>query len=136
MKRKSKELAIDLDSVESMRDLEESLSELRRVPQEAKQDGLREPSQIAMGNAEQTIKRLTKYYQARYSSSSNENGDVVISVPTNSFGSALSIECDSDGGLTCFVNYGERVRRMKDYDANQAWESSDFIVRALSEIVE
>ena len=65
MPSKSKELTMDLESVESMRDWEDSLNELRHVPQEAKEDGLREPSEIAMGNAEQTIKKGVIYLTKR-----------------------------------------------------------------------
>ena len=114
--------------------LEKSLEELRGVPEEAAEDGYPVPGEVAIKNAQKTLRRLHRHHPGRYTVCPTEEGDVAISVPVVGMGKAMTIECDSDGGLICFVNVDGHMRRMKDYDADTAWESSDFIVRALSDL--
>ena len=112
------------------------MEELRNVENEAAEDGYPIPNEVATSNAEKTLKRLFRNYPARYTICPTEEGDIAISVPVAGIGRAMTVECDSDGGLICFVNVDGHMRRMKDYDADMAWESSDFIVRALGDLRE
>ena len=114
--------------------LERSLEELRGVVGEAVADGFPVPGEAAINNAEKTLKRLYSVHPGNYTVCATEDGDVAIAVPVAGMGKAMTIECDSDGGLICFVNVNGHMRRMKDYDADMAWKSSDFIVRALSDL--
>lgn len=122
----------DVQPIEGL--LQESLEELDGVCDEAREDGYPIPGQLAIRNAENTLKRLHDARPGRYSVSPTETGDVAITVPVSGLGNAMTIECDSDGGLLCFVNVGGAMRRMKDYDADMAWTSSNFIAKALADL--
>ena len=120
--------------VESQDLLEDSLNTLRDVPNEAREEGLPIPSETAIGNAKAAIKKLHSIFPSKYTACSDENGEVIITVPIKRFGCAMSLQCDSDGGLTCYVNTPVGMRRMKDYDADLAFESSNFIFKAIEEL--
>ena len=104
------------------------------VHDDAEECGNPLPGDNAIQAAQRTIETLAAYHSGACNVWSTEEGEVEITVPVDRIGRAMTLVCDNDGGLTCFVNIDGRMRRMKDYDADDAWLSSDFIPRALFDI--
>ncbi|MCY4015227.1 MAG: hypothetical protein OXG82_21265 [Gammaproteobacteria bacterium] len=104
------------------------------VSNDAEECGNPLPSDTAIQAAERTLNTLVAYHPGTYDIWSTDEGEVEITVPVDKVGRAMALVCDNDGGLTCFVNIDGRMRRMKDYNADDAWLSSDFIPRALADL--
>lgn len=127
-------LKVNLSRSEDDQELKESLETLEHVLAKADEYGYPRPNRLALKNARDALEKMYAIHPGKYDAWPTEDGDVGLSVPVLKMGHAITVECDADGGLQCMVNIGDHMCRMKDYTAELAWTTSDFIPNVLKEL--
>ena len=99
-------------------DLLAALSELKKVVDEARDEGFEPPSDEALGNAERLIRGMHALRGCRFEVFPTEDREVAISAPGGHKRSVLVL-CNSSGGALCSVNLnGQHRRAVYDSAAN------------------
>lgn len=96
------------------RDLQEALSDLDSLSEEAKEDDLPEPDAEAVTNARTLLPQLYEILPARYRVSPTERRGVAIDAPMK-WGATVAVECAPDDTVYCFATIDGNSRRAKFY---------------------
>ena len=96
------------------RDLQEALSDLNSLNEEAKEDDLPEPDAEAVANARTMLPRLYAILPVRYRVSPTERRGVAIDAPMK-WGASVAVECAPDDTVYCFATVDGNSRRAKFY---------------------
>lgn len=114
-------------------DLQSALSDLEKVVDEAREEGLEPPSDEALRNAERLVRRMYMQHACRFEVYPTEDAEVAVSVPGGHRRSVLLL-CDSAGGALCSVNLNGEHRRAV-YDSAETLPDG-FLREALAELGE
>ena len=119
-------IAVDLNP-----DLHEALKDLDETRDEAREEGVPVPSNIAVEHARMILCAVYKISPRRYEVYPTPDGEVAIDAP-GGFGRSVLLLCDSDGGALCLVNMGGSHRRARYSDAKILPDG--FVCEALAEL--
>lgn len=112
-------------------DLLAALSDLKKVVDEARDEGFEPPSDEALDNAERLIRGMHALRRCRFEVYPTEDGEVAISAPGGHRRSVLLL-CGSSGGALCSVNLNGQHRRAV-YDS-AATLPDGFVREALADL--
>ena len=96
------------------RDLQEALSDLDLLNEEAREEDLPEPDAEAVTNARTLLPRLYAILPVRYQVSPTERRGVAIDAPMR-WGASVAVECAPDDTVYCFATIDGNSRRAKFY---------------------
>ena len=96
------------------KDLSAALTDLYEVREEAQENGLTAPSDVAFENAERLLKAMYAILQWRYEVYPMSYGKIAIDAPNGQGASVIAL-CESDGGAMCLANLasGHRGKRYR-----------------------
>ena len=112
-------------------DLEEALEDLRVAPDEATDEGYRQPTQLALANAGRILRRMYALHPIRLEVYPTPDGEVAVVAPAAPRRSVMVL-CDSNGGALCMVNMDGEHRRARYSTANSLPDG--FLRDALNEL--
>lgn len=111
--------------------LEEALRDLREARDEAREEGLPEPSDTAIANAERLLKAMYEIYPQRFEVYPTPDGAIVVDAP-GGFGRSFVVFCEPTGGALCMLNLDGEHRRAH-YDATRTLPDG-FVRESLAEL--
>lgn len=114
-------------------ELTEALQELQEVTADAKEDGLKVPSEVAFANAERLLKAMYHISPRRYGVYPEPDGYIAIDA-RGANGRIAVVMCGSDGGVLCLVTIDDEPRRARYYTARKLPDG--FIREALHDLGE
>lgn len=112
-------------------DLEEALDDLRVAPDEATDEGYRQPTQLALANAGRILRRMYALHPIRLEVYPTPDGEVAVVAPAAPRRSVMVL-CDSNGGALCMANMDGEHRRARYSTANSLPDG--FLRDALNEL--
>lgn len=111
-------------------DLEEALEDLRATPDEAKDEGYPQPTDLALTNAGRILRRMYTMLPTRLEVYPTPDGEVAIVAPAPR--RSVMVLCESDGGALCMVNMDGKHRRARYSTADSLPDG--FLRDALNEL--
>jgi len=93
-------------------ELNEALRDLREARDEAREEGLPQPSDIALENAERLLTEMYGISPRRFEVYPTPDGEIAIDAPDGQ-GRSVILLCDSEGGALCLVNMNGNHRRAR-----------------------
>ena len=111
-------------------DLENALEDLRATPDEAKDDGYPQPTEIALTNAGRILRQMYAMLPTRLEVYPTPEGEVAIVAPAPR--RSVMVLCESDGGALCMVNMDGKHRRARYSTADSLPDG--FLRDALNEL--
>ena len=111
--------------------LGDALRDLEGVSDEAREENLPVPSDMALGNARRLLYAMYRILPRRFEVYPMPDGGIAIHVPGGT-GHSVLLLCDSDGGALCSVNMGGAHRRARYSDARRLPDG--FVGDALAEL--
>ena len=111
--------------------LRDALHDLEGVRDEAREDNLPVPSDMASGNAERLLHAMYRILPRRFEVYPMPDGEIAIHVPGGT-GRSVLLLCDSDGGALCSVNVDGVHRCARYSDARRLPDG--FVRDALAEL--
>ena len=93
-------------------DLEEALQYLKEVPDDAREDGMAVPSEVAFTNAQRLLQAMYRISPRRYGVYAMSDGYVAVDA-RGPKGRIVVVMCGSDGGVLCLVTIDGEHRRAR-----------------------
>ncbi len=93
-------------------DLEDALTDLHALRDEASEERFPIPSQVAKLNAESLLKQMYEISARRFEVYPTPDGEIAIDAP-GGHGRSVIVLCSSDGGALCLVNLSGHHRRAR-----------------------
>ena len=93
-------------------DLEEVLQDLQEVPDDAREDGMAVPGEVAFTNAERLLRAMYRISPRRYGVYAMSDGYVAVDA-RGPKGRIVVVMCGSDGGVLCLVTIDGKHRRAR-----------------------
>ena len=112
-------------------DLCDALRDLEGVRNEAREEGIPVPSEMALGNARRLLHAVYRMFPRRFEVYPMPDGEIAIHVPGGP-GRSILLLCGSDGGALCSVNMGGAHRRARYSDTRRLPDG--FVRDALAEL--
>lgn len=125
------ESEIRVENLLEASELRDALEDLGEVRQEAADEGIPEPSNTAVDNAEQLLKGMFKISPRRFEVYPTPDAEVAIYAP-GGYKRSVLVFCESGGEVLCMVNMNGQHRRSR-YDGAQKLPDG-FIREALVEL--
>ncbi len=111
--------------------LADALRDLQEINDEADEEGMPPPSELAIANADRLIRAIYDILPCQYLVELLPEGVIAITVP-GGFRCSVMLLCESEGGILCSVNMNGKHRRKRYSYANQLPDR--FLREALSEL--
>lgn len=111
--------------------LQEALQEIDEVPNDAKDDGLEVPSELALRNARRLLQEMYRISPRPYGIYPVSDGYVAIDARGRD-GRIAVVMCGSDGEVLCLVTVGTEHRRARYTSADRLPDG--FVREALSDL--
>ena len=111
--------------------LAEALRDLSEINDEAEEEGIAPPSELAITNADRLIRATYDILPRQYLVELLPEGVIAIRIP-GGFRRSVMLLCESDGGALCSVNMSGKHRRKRYPHTDQLPDR--FIREALSEL--
>ncbi len=111
--------------------LANALRDLYEINDEADEEGIQPPSELAIANADRLIRSIYDILPRQYLVELLPEGVIAITV-SGGFRRSVMLLCESDGGALCSVNMNGQHRRERYVHANQLPDG--FLREALSEL--
>lgn len=111
--------------------LRDALHDLHEAKDEAREEGIPPPSELALANADRLIREMYDILPRRYLVELLPEGVIAVSVP-DGFRRSVMLLCESDGGALCSVNINGEHRRARYSNADQLPDG--FMREALDEL--
>lgn len=89
-----------------------ALGDLREVTDEAREEGLPLPSDVARQNADRLLREMYGISPRRFEVYPTQDGEIAIDAP-DGHGRSVLLLCDSEGGALCLVNMNGNQRRAR-----------------------
>ena len=112
-------------------DLVDALRDLQEINDEADEEGMPPPSELAIANADRLIRAIYDILPRQYLVELLPEGVIAITVP-GGFRRSVILLCESKGGALCSVNMNGEHRRKRYPHADQLPDR--FLREALSEL--
>ncbi len=112
-------------------ELNDALRDLREARDEARDEGFRQPSDSALGNAERLLREMYGISPRRFEVYPTPDGEIAIDAPDGQ-GRSVILLCDSEGGALCLVNLNGNHRRAR-YSTTETLPDG-FMHEALAEL--
>ena len=112
-------------------ELNDALRDLREARDEAREEGLPQPSDTALGNAERLLREMYGISSRRFEVYPTPDGEIAIDAPDGQ-GRSVILLCDSEGGALCLVNLNGNHRRAR-YSTTEMLPDG-FVHEALAEL--
>ena len=112
-------------------ELNDALRDLREARDEAREEGLPQPSDTALGNAERLLREMYGNSPRRFEVYPTPDGEIAIDAPDGQ-GRSVILLCDSEGGALCMVNLNGHHRRAR-YSTTETLPDG-FVYEALVEL--
>ena len=93
-------------------ELKEALQDLKEVTEDAEEDGLEVPSEVAFTNAERLLRAMYRISPRRYGVYPVSGGRIAIDARGPN-GRIAVLTCESDGGALCLVTIDGEYRRAR-----------------------
>ena len=91
-------------------DLADALRDLQEINDEAEEEGMPPPSELAIANADRLIRAIYDILPCQYLVELLPEGVIAITVPSGFRCSAMLL-CESEGGILCSVNMNGKLQR-------------------------
>ena len=111
--------------------LAEALRDLNEINDEAEEEGIAPPSELAITNADRLLRATYDILPRQYLVGLLPEGVIAITIP-GGFRCSVALLCESDGGALCSVNMNGEHRRKRYPHTDQLPDR--FIREALSEL--
>ena len=111
--------------------LANALRDLQEINDEADEEGMLPPSELAIANADRLIREIYDILPCQYLVELLPDGVIAITIP-GGFRCSVMLLCESEGGALCSVNMNGENRRKRYPQANQLQDI--FLREALSEL--
>ena len=111
--------------------LAEALRDLSEINDEAEEEGIAPPSELAITNADRLLRATYDILPRQCMVGLLPEGVIAISIP-GGFRCSVALLCESDGGALCSVNMNGKHRRKRYPHTDQLPDR--FIREALSEL--
>ena len=111
--------------------LADALRDLREINDEADEEGIARPSELAIANADRLLRAIYDLSPRQCMVGLLPEGVIAIAIP-GGFRSSVALLCESDGGALCSVNMNGEHRRKRYPHTDQLPDR--FIREALSEL--
>lgn len=112
-------------------DLADALLDLQEINDEADEEGMPPPSELAIANADRLIREIYDILPRQYLVELLPEGVIAITVP-GGFRCSVMLLCESEGGALCSINMNGEHRRKRYPHADQLPDR--FLREALSEL--
>ena len=111
--------------------LAEALRDLSEINDEAEEEGIAPPSELAIANADRLLRATYDILPRQYLVGLLPEGVIAITIP-GGFRCSVALLCESDGGALCSVNMNGEHRRKRYPHTDQLPDT--FLREALSEL--
>ena len=111
--------------------LAEALRDLNEINDEADEEGIARPSELAIANADRLLRAIYGILPRQYLVELLPEGVIAIRIP-GGFRRSVALLCESDGGALCSVNMKGKHRRKRYPHTDQLPDR--FIREALNEL--
>ena len=111
--------------------LANALRDLQEINDEADEEGMLPPSELAIANADRLIREIYNILPCQYLVELLPDGVIAITIP-GEFRCSVMLLCESEGGALCSVNMNGKYRSKRYPQANQLQDI--FLREALSEL--
>ena len=112
-------------------DLADALRDLQEINDEADEEGMQPPSELAIANADSLIREIYDILPRQYLVELLPEGVIAITVP-GGFRCSVMLLCESEGGILCSVNMNGKLQRNRYTHVDQLPDK--FLSDALSKL--
>ena len=112
-------------------DLADALRDLQEINDEADEEGMQPPSELAIANADRLIREIYDILPRQYLVELLPEGVIAITVP-GGFRCSVMLLCESEGGILCSVNMNGKHQRKRYTHVDQLPDR--FLSDALSKL--
>ena len=112
-------------------DLADALRDIQEINDEADEEGMQPPSELAIANADRLIREIYGILPRQYLVELLPEGVIAITVP-GGFRCSVMLLCESEGGILCSVNMNGKHQRKRYTHVDQLPDR--FLSDALSKL--
>ena len=124
-------IEVSSDDFVDTTELTDALDDLNKAIEEALEEGLPIPSDIAIRNSEKLVKIIYEVFPSRFEVYPTQDGEIAVEI-YNGKGSSVILLCDSAGKTLCMVNINGNSRRAHYSQIDQLPDG--FVKEALYEL--
>ena len=106
----SKAIEIKSNEFVDFTELTDALDDLHKTTEEAHEEGFPIPSDLAIRNSEELVKKIYGIFPSRFEVYPTQDGEIAVDI-YNGKGSSVILLCDSAGAILCLVNINGNSRR-------------------------
>ena len=124
-------IAFKFDEIAHNSLLTDALNDLHKATEEAHEEGFPIPSNIAIRNSEELVKKVYGIFPSRFEVYPTQDGEIAVDI-YNGKGSSVILLCESAGAILCLVNINGNSRRAHYTQVNMLPDG--FVKEALKEL--